>query len=80
MDKPQEALERLLIHRLGRENKVLNALRKAGESTLEQLLPAVYDDVAPRLYPVASRSLLAHLLKLESEGRVRASQGNWRSA
>jgi glyoxylase-like metal-dependent hydrolase (beta-lactamase superfamily II)/8-oxo-dGTP pyrophosphatase MutT (NUDIX family) len=34
MDKTQEALERLLIHRLGRENKVLKALREAGSATL----------------------------------------------
>ena len=76
-DKPQEALERLLIHRLTRENKVLNALRAAGEAALEQLLPAVYDDVSARLYPVASRSLLAHLIKLKDEGRLRESHGRW---
>ena len=77
MDKPQEVLERLLIHRLGRENKVLKALRESGAATLEQLLPAVYDDVSARLYPVASRSLLAHLIKLKDEGRLRESNGNW---
>jgi hypothetical protein len=31
---------------------------------------SVYDDVDPRLHPVAKGSLLAHLLKLEQEGRV----------
>ncbi len=80
MDKPQEALERLLIHRLTRENKVLNALRDAAAATLEHLLPLVYDDVSPRLHAVASRSLLAHLLKLQEEGRVRESHGNWSPA
>jgi glyoxylase-like metal-dependent hydrolase (beta-lactamase superfamily II)/8-oxo-dGTP pyrophosphatase MutT (NUDIX family) len=78
MDKPQEALERLLIHRLGRENKVLKAVREAGRATLEQLLPAVYDDVSPRLYPVASRSLLAHLLKLKGESRLEDTGAGWR--
>jgi glyoxylase-like metal-dependent hydrolase (beta-lactamase superfamily II)/8-oxo-dGTP pyrophosphatase MutT (NUDIX family) len=77
MDKTHEALERLLVHRLTRENKVVNALRRAGTSTLEALLPAVYDDVQPRLYPVASRSLLAHLIKLRNEGRVGETQGAW---
>ncbi len=77
MDKTQEALERLLIHRLTRENKVLNAVRQAGTASLEALLPTAYDDVQVRLYPVASRSLLAHLIKLKEEGRVRESQGNW---
>jgi glyoxylase-like metal-dependent hydrolase (beta-lactamase superfamily II) len=78
MDKPQEALERLLIHRLGRENKVLKAVREAGTATLEQLLPAVYDDVSPRLYPVAGRSLLAHLLKLKDERRLEETGAAWR--
>ena len=77
MGRPQEALERLLIHRLGRENKVLNAVRDAGTATLERLLPQVYDDVSPRLHPVASRSLLAHLIKLRDEGRVQESHANW---
>ena len=77
LDKPQEVVERLLIHRRGRENKVLNALRSAGAATLDALLPVVYDDVAARLHPIASRSLLAHLIKLANEGSVRESQGVW---
>jgi len=39
MGKPQEALERLLIHRLTRENKVLNAVRDAGTATLNSCCP-----------------------------------------
>ncbi len=77
MDKTQEALERLLIHRLGRENKVLNAVRAAGSAAIEALLPVVYDDVQARLYPVASRSLLAHLIKLQGEGKVTQKRGQW---
>jgi hypothetical protein len=30
----------------------------------------VYDDVDPRLHPVAKSSLLAHLIKLEEDGRA----------
>jgi glyoxylase-like metal-dependent hydrolase (beta-lactamase superfamily II) len=77
MDKTEEALERLLIHRLMRENKVLNAVRAAGTATIEELLPVVYDDVQARLYPVASRSLLAHLIKLRDEVRLNESHGKW---
>jgi len=77
MDKTQEVLERLVIHRLARENKVLNALRQAGTATLEALLPVVYDDVQARVYPVASRSLLAHLIKLKADGRVVEKQAQW---
>jgi glyoxylase-like metal-dependent hydrolase (beta-lactamase superfamily II) len=77
MDKPQEVLERLLIHRLTRENKVLNAVREAGTATLEGLVPAVYDDVPAGLHPVASRSLLAHLIKLKAEHKLVEALGNW---
>ena len=77
MDKTQEVVERLLIHRLMRENKVLNAMRSAGTATLEALVPLVYDDVSERLYAVAARSLLAHLIKLKAEGRVKEAEGAW---
>jgi glyoxylase-like metal-dependent hydrolase (beta-lactamase superfamily II)/8-oxo-dGTP pyrophosphatase MutT (NUDIX family) len=80
MDKTEEVLERLLIHRLARENKVLNAVRQAGSATLDALVSRVYDDVQARLYPVASRSLLAHLIKLKAEGRLLESQGSWSMA
>lgn len=80
MDKTQEVLERLLLHRLARENKVLSAVREAGSATLEQLVPSVYDDVSARLYPVASRSLLAHLIKLKGEGRLQEVRDSWSAA
>jgi len=57
-------------HRLERESRVLKAL-DAGASTVEALLPRVYDDVPAELHLYAARSLLAHLLKLEREGRAR---------
>ena len=53
--------------------------RGATNPEIEVLLPAVYDDVSAHLYPVAGRSLLAHLIKLKEEGRVSESQGNWRA-
>lgn len=80
MDRPQEVLERLLIHRRAREHKVLKALREAGTATLEALVPAVYDDVSPCLHQVASRSLLAHLIKLKAEDMVTEASGEWRIA
>jgi len=55
-------------------------VRQAGNATLEALLPVVYNDVHERLYPVAGRSLLAHLIKLEAEGKVEQTQAQWRMA
>jgi glyoxylase-like metal-dependent hydrolase (beta-lactamase superfamily II)/8-oxo-dGTP pyrophosphatase MutT (NUDIX family) len=66
-----EVVERLIVHRRDRENKVWHALRAAGTATVEELVPSVYDDAPQRRHGIAARSLLAHLLKLERDGRVR---------
>ena len=51
--------------------------KRSQPATLEELLPEVYDDVPERMHRVASRSLLAHLLKLQAEGRARESDRGW---
>jgi glyoxylase-like metal-dependent hydrolase (beta-lactamase superfamily II)/8-oxo-dGTP pyrophosphatase MutT (NUDIX family) len=71
MDRLPEIVDRLLIHRRDRENKVLRALIASGPATVEELVPSVYDDTPPSRHGVAARSLLAHLIKLETEGRAR---------
>lgn len=80
MQDPQRALRRLLRHRRQREARVLDRLGTAGEASVEDLLERVYDDVPRQVWPVAELSLRAHLIKLEAEGRVTASQGLWRLA
>jgi glyoxylase-like metal-dependent hydrolase (beta-lactamase superfamily II)/8-oxo-dGTP pyrophosphatase MutT (NUDIX family) len=70
---PHRELRRLIAHRLGREAKVVSALRRLGEASAEELLPHVYDDVPPRIHRVAARSLAAHLDKLAADGAVRAA-------
>lgn len=68
---PAEAVERLLIHRQSRENKVIAALRAISQATLlDTLVKHVYDDVPEGRHAVASRSLLAHLHKLQEDQRV----------
>jgi recombination protein RecT len=64
------AIAQLKGHRLGREAKVFKALQSLNHSTTKALLPHVYDDVRPELFPVAERSLIAHLEKLVEDGRV----------
>ena len=69
---PHAEAERLIQHRLAREVKVRDALLASGASaTLKELLPRVYNDIAPMLLPVAARSLQAHLDKLVEDGEVR---------
>jgi endoribonuclease LACTB2 len=73
-------LDFYIAHRLEREARVAAAL-SATAATAEALVPAVYPDVAPAIYPLAARSLLAHLVKLEREGRAVQEPGDrWRRA
>ncbi len=74
---PHDVLRGLIAHRLKREAKVVAALRAAGPAPVDALLPQVYDDVPAALHPVAQRSLLAHLLKLQGEGQARCDNEVW---
>jgi glyoxylase-like metal-dependent hydrolase (beta-lactamase superfamily II)/8-oxo-dGTP pyrophosphatase MutT (NUDIX family) len=75
--QPQRVLAALIAHRLRRESKVLAALKPEPES-LDSLVQRVYDDVPAALHGVAQRSLLAHLLKLQGEGRSACEGQAWR--
>jgi glyoxylase-like metal-dependent hydrolase (beta-lactamase superfamily II) len=77
MDRPAQAIDALLNHRLKREKKIIDSLSSVGASPLWDLVPLAYDDVPEHKHRVASRSLLAHLLKLRSEGRVSESGDAW---
>jgi glyoxylase-like metal-dependent hydrolase (beta-lactamase superfamily II) len=67
---PIGRLEYYLRHREERERQVVQALEK-GSRTASDLVPSIYaGEVTEDVYPAAGRSVLAHLLKLEREGRV----------
>ncbi len=68
----------LVRHRLEREQKVHTALA-ATPRPLAELLPVVYADTQPDLWSWAERSLLAHLEKLERDGRAERSREGWRA-
>lgn len=75
--QPHAVLRALIAHRLRREERVRAAVRQQPGATLDALLPLAYADVAPALYPVARRSLLAHLLKLQADGEAAAEGEGW---
>lgn len=77
IDAPRAALDWLTAHRLKRERRVIEAIARHRGLTLTELIPHVYEDVDARLYPIAERSLLAHLLKLAAEGRALERDGRW---
>jgi glyoxylase-like metal-dependent hydrolase (beta-lactamase superfamily II) len=83
IEHPQEWLAHLVAHRQEREALVLTTVREAHRPiTLMELVPIVYADTDAVMYPIATRSLLAHLLKLERDGRIthdeaRGDDGPW---
>jgi glyoxylase-like metal-dependent hydrolase (beta-lactamase superfamily II) len=77
IDDPVRVINWIIGHRMEREAKVLAALTANPGATLSELIPSVYRDVAGHLFQLAERSLLAHLLKLESEGIAENNDGRW---
>ncbi|MBS0418117.1 MAG: MBL fold metallo-hydrolase [Proteobacteria bacterium] len=73
---PYGELNRLIDHRLRREDKVRQAVARVGaRATVESLLPYAYDDVSKSLYKWAAMSLQAHLDKLVADGELRCEAG-----
>ena len=62
-------LDEYLDHRTMREEQILTGLGDASR-TPEELVAEIYADHPPELHALAARSVLAHLLKLEVEGRA----------
>ena len=55
------AIAQLKAHRLQREARIAAAMQALPHGTLEQWVEHAYADVPPRLWPVAARSLQAHV-------------------
>lgn len=58
------AIARLKAHRLAREAKVLAAMQALPQGSMDDWVRHAYDDVPPRMWPVAQRSLLAHVERI----------------
>lgn len=62
-------LDEYVAHRAEREQQVLAALAD-GLGTIDELIERIYAEYPPDVRPLAARSVLAHLAKLEAEGRA----------
>jgi recombination protein RecT len=60
-----QAIAALKAHRLKREAKILGVMQALPDGTLDDWVAQAYDDVPPRMWPVAKRSLLAHVQRIE---------------
>ena len=77
IEDPVRAINWIIDHRLEREAKVLTALQANPGLSPHELVPQVYQDVPEHLYALAERSLLAHLLKLEADGKAELANETW---
>jgi glyoxylase-like metal-dependent hydrolase (beta-lactamase superfamily II) len=78
LTRPRPYVRDLLSHRIARENAIAAALA-AGPADTHALMDALYSKLDPMLRRAAERNVLAHLLKLEAEGRVARDGGAWRA-
>lgn len=76
--KPHDEARKLIAHRLRREQKVIEGFATKNPATLDELVAVVYADTPIKLHGAAKRSLYAHLLKLEADGRVARAGDDWR--
>jgi glyoxylase-like metal-dependent hydrolase (beta-lactamase superfamily II) len=74
--EPQAYVQALLDHRTLREQQVLEALAP-GPLAADALVSKLYPGLAPGLRPMAERSLLSHLAKLQDEERVVRRRNAW---
>ena len=76
IEEPAALIERYIVHRRQREAQVMAALEE-GLTTVDAITTRIYTALAPALAPMARESVLAHLVKLEGEGRARAAGPHW---
>ena len=69
-------VRRFLKHREKRENAVKRALGNEPQA-LDELVPRVYPELPEATRPIAARSLLANLIKLEEDGFSKQEAGGW---
>jgi len=79
LPEPRNLVRELLSHRLMREQAIEAALA-GGSAGTYKLMDTLYSQVHPRLRRAAERNVLAHLLKLEAEGKVVRDGELWRAA
>lgn len=73
--QPHELLQQYLAHRGEREEQVWHELA-SGPKSVDALVRHIYPDLDPAVREAAALTMLAHLLKLQGEGRVaRAGTG-----
>jgi glyoxylase-like metal-dependent hydrolase (beta-lactamase superfamily II) len=76
IEDPERLISHYLIHRQQREEQVLAALA-SGAETVEAITERIYAGHSSAVMPMARESVLAHLHKLDHEGRAHRAGDRW---
>jgi glyoxylase-like metal-dependent hydrolase (beta-lactamase superfamily II) len=79
VDKPRQLVRGMIGHRRQRERQIMRLLEE-GEGDIPAMVALMYKGLDPRLTGAAGRSVLAHLMDLQNQGRVLVSGEQWRLA
>ena len=77
--KPRQLVRGMLGHRRQREAQILKLLASEPQQ-IPAMVAVMYKGLDPRLAGAAGRSVLAHLVDLERQGRVTCEDETWRMA
>jgi glyoxylase-like metal-dependent hydrolase (beta-lactamase superfamily II) len=80
IDNPRQFVRGMIGHRRQRERQIVTLLDAADESgplTIPDLVAAMYKGLDPRLHGAAGRSVLAHLIDLQRQGRALEQDESW---
>ncbi len=67
---PTAKIREYINHRKARENQLVGALQ-AGATTVPEIVEKIYQDIDKRMWPAAARQVMAYLIMLEEQGRIR---------
>jgi glyoxylase-like metal-dependent hydrolase (beta-lactamase superfamily II) len=76
IEDPLALIQYYVEHRAQREAQVLDALAR-NRSDVASIAQSIYPSLQAALVPMAQESVLAHLQKLETEGRVVKDDSRW---
>ena len=71
---PNPFVQAYIEHRLGREAQIMARL-KEGPQKIPQMVAKNYADTPQHLHAAAGRSMLAHLIQMVKNGRVKTEDG-----
>ena len=77
IEDPAAVIHGYIRHRQQREEQILAAL-SANHATVESIADVIYPYLSSELVAMARESVLAHLHKLELEGRVARDDARWK--